>query len=164
MVSNNEQIETLHFVNRAGKITRRIVGFHTNTAEPTMSPASTGVVAIRIAVDGIGNIFSIYGLGDLGSYQLNHDSEEFLIYRFTADGKYVNKFVQTMNSCGIAVDDQSRTYISEHSSINIYTDRGELVSTIGKLDQINAFALDKDNNVYAVLGDTVIKRPAIIQK
>ena len=161
MISNNEQIETLHFVDRAGKITRRIPGFHTNTAEPTMSPASTGVVAIRVAVDGAGNIFSVYALGDIGSYQLNHNSEEFLIYRFTSDGKYVNKFVQTMDSCGIAVDNQSRIYISDHGSISVYTDRGELVSTIGDLNQINAFALDKSNNVYAVLGNVVVKRPAI---
>lgn len=161
MISNNEQIETLHFVDRSGKVTRRIPGFHTNTAEPTMSPAVTGVLAIRAAVDGSGNIFSIYALGDIGSYQLNHNSDEFLIYRFTPDGKYVNKFVPTMDSCGIAVDNQSRVYISDHGSISVYTDRGELVSTIGDLSQINAFALDKSNNIYVILGNEVVKRPAI---
>jgi hypothetical protein len=164
MVSNNEEIETLHFVNRAGKVTQRIVGFHTEPADPTMSPSSTGVVAIRIAVDGVGNIFSVYALGDLGSYELNHNSEEFLIYRFTPQGKYVNKFVPTMKSCGIAVDDQSRIYISDDNAINIYNARGEFVSAVTDLNRISSFALDKGNNVYALLGDTVVKRAALARE
>ncbi len=161
LVSNDDQIETLFFVNKNKKVTRRIKGFHTETADAAMSPYETGLAAIRIAVDGANNIYSIYALGDLGSYQLSYNPEDFMIFRFTPEGKYVNKFVQTMNSCGIEVDNQSRIYISEDKSISIYSNTGESLAAIDNLSGIDAFALDKQNNVYVVDDDRVIKRAAV---
>jgi len=161
IVSNNGEIETLLFVNQAGKITRRLNGFHTETADAALSPHETGLAAIRLAVDGAGNIFSVYAFGDLGSYQLNYNPEELMIFRFTPEGKYVNKFVRSMNSCGIVVDNQSRIYVSDNSSINVYSNTGEQVATVPKVGRINSFALDKQNNVYFISDDYVYKRPAV---
>ncbi len=161
-VSNNDSIETLVYFNQAGKVTRRIKGFHTNTADAALSPAETGVVAIRIAVDGAGNIFSVYAFGDLGSYQLSYNTEELMIFRFTPEGKYVNKFVETMSSCGIEVDDQSRIYLTDGQDVlNVYSNTGQLIGSVWGVGATPAFALDKANNVYAIKDDKVIKRPAI---
>lgn len=161
IVSTNDEIETLVFVNKAGKVTRRINGFHTETADAVLSPRETGLAAIRLAADGAGNIYSVYAFGDLGSYDLNYDSEDLMIFRFTPEAGYVNKFVQSMNSCGIELDNQSRIYISDENSINIYTNNGELVSTVPDLGGIDAFALDGQNNIYVLADDKVIKRPAV---
>lgn len=161
LISNNDEIETLIFVNKARKPVRRINGFHTDTADAVLSPRETGLAAIRVAVDGAGNIFSVYAFGDLGSYQLSYNAEDLMIFRFTPDGKYVNKFVQSMASCGIAVDNQSRVYITGPNSINIYSNTGQPVTAIAGLDRVAAFALDKENNVYAVVDNTVVKRPAV---
>jgi len=158
---NGGESEYLVQVTDAGKTVRRINGFHSEAADAQMSPYETGLAAIRLAVDGAGNIFSIYALGDLGSYQLSYNEEDFMIYRFTPEAKYVNKFVRTMKSCGIAVDSQSRIYISDDNSILVYSASGESVSVILGLPGIDAFALDKKNNIYVLIDDRVIKRLAI---
>ena len=157
----DDQIETLAYLNRNGKVTRRVEGFHTNTADAALSPRATGLAAIRLATDGAGNIFSVYAFGDLGSYQLSYDTQDLVIFRFTPDGKYVDKFVQTMNSCGIAIDNQSRVYISDEDQLKIYTSSGDPVATVPDLRDINAFALDRENNIYVLGDDKVVKRPAI---
>ena len=161
MVAVNDDFETLIFMNRNEKVTRRIEGFHTETAAAALSPRETGLAAIRLATDGAGNIFSVYAFGDLGSYQLSYDTEDLVMLRFTPEGKYVNKFVQTMNSCGIALDNQSRIYISDEEQIKIYTNNGALVETVSDLGSIDAFALDKENNIYVLSDDKIVKRPAI---
>jgi hypothetical protein len=158
---NGGESEYIVQVTDAGKTVRRVDAFHSNAADASMSPYAVGLAAIRLAVDGAGNIFSIYALGDLGSYQLSYNSEDFQIFRFTPEGKYVNKFVRTMNSVGIAVDNQSRVYISDDDSIIVYNAAGEAVGTILGLRGIAAFALDKENFVYVLINDRVIKRPAI---
>lgn len=161
IISINDEIETLIFVNKAGKVTRRINGFHTEAADAALSPRDTGLQAIRLAVDGAGNIYSVYAFGDLGSYQLSYNAEDLLIFRFTAEGKYINKFVQSMNSCGIEVDNQSRIYVTERDSINIYKNNGDAVTSVSGFNRIDAFSLDKENNIYVLGDDQVIKRPAV---
>lgn len=160
-ISNNDRIETLFFLSKERKIQRGIKGFHTNAADASMTPPQTGLAAIRIAVDGAGEIFSIYALGDLGSFQLSYDSEGFRIYRFSAEGKYLNKFVETIYSVGIETDNQSRVYISTRDAIEIYSNEGEKLSTVSNLSRLDAFALDDQNNIYILGGDRVVKRAGI---
>jgi hypothetical protein len=161
MISDNDEIETLLFANKAGKITKRIEGFHTDAADAAVSPKETALAAIRLAVDGAGNIFSVYAFGDLGNYSLDYNREDLVILRFSPEGKFVNKFAQSMQSCGIAVDNQSRIYVSNGAGIETYSKNGEALSGIDGLGDIRAFALDKDNNTYFLQKDTVIKRAAI---
>jgi hypothetical protein len=66
-----------------------------------------------------------------------------------------------VNSCGIAVDNQSRIYVSDNSSINVYSNTGEQVSTVPDVGRINSFALDKQNNVYFISDHYVYKRAAV---
>jgi hypothetical protein len=71
------------------------------------------------------NIFSVYAFGDLGSHQNSYNTEKLMLFRFSPEGKYVNKFVQSLNFCGIEIDNQSRIYVSDNDSINIYLNTGE---------------------------------------
>jgi hypothetical protein len=159
-IVNDGKIETLYHISQTGKTLQKIAGFHTKTADAVISPQETGVEAIRLTVDGTGNIFSVYAFGDLGSYQLSYNAEDLMIFRFSPEGRYVNKFAQSMNSCGIEVDNLSRIYVSDINSIGIYSTTGGLVGMIPGLGKIDAFALDKQNNVYIVKDNLVIKRPA----
>jgi hypothetical protein len=84
-----------------------------------------------------------------------------MIFRSTPEGKYVNKFVLTMNSCGIEVDNQSPIYISDNNLINVFSNLGGQLSTVSNLPRIDAFALDQQNNIYILSDDKVIKRPAV---
>lgn len=161
LISVDDNIETLTFLSKSGQVIRNIKGFHTETADAALSPHETGLAAIRVAVDGAGNIFSVYAFGDLGSYQLSYNTEELMIFRFTPQVKYVNKFVQSMNSCGIEVDNQSRIYISDDDSIKVYSNLGEQVGAVSGVGNADAFALDKQNFIYILRDDRVIKRPAI---
>jgi len=161
LMVDKEDTDELIFVNKNLKAMKRIDSFVTDASDAAMSPRQTGLSAIRIAVDGPGNIYAIYAFGDLGSYQISYNAEELLIFRFTSDGKFTNKFVQTMESCGIATDNQGRVYISNRDSINAYTNMGEAAGSIFDLKSIQAFTLDKENNVYAVLDDQVVKRPSL---
>lgn len=171
-VTSNGQIETLIYINKDGRATRRLRGFVTDAGHAALSPMDTGLAAIRIAVDGTGNIFSVYAFGDIGNYSMSFNKEELMIFRFTPEGKFVNKFVESMNSCGIEVDSKGRIYVSEGTALHTYTSTGEPAgtiemgshSTIVSMDassHINAFALDKANNVYLIRNDKVIKRAAI---
>jgi hypothetical protein len=84
-----------------------------------------------------------------------------LIFRFTPEGKYVDRFVQSMNSCGIEIDNQSRIYVSDQSSINVYSNSGAPLSLVPNLRGIDSFALDQQNNIYVLSDDGVFKRPAV---
>ncbi len=161
VVTSNDDIETLRFLNRGGQMTKRIVGFHTKAADSALSPRGTGIAAIRLAVDGAGSIFSVYAFGSLRAFSLLVQRRRLTILRFSPDGKYVNKFVQTMNSCGIEVDNQGRIYISEGSNINISKNNGELVVSVTGDGRITSFALDKANNIYLLRDDKVVKRTSI---
>ncbi len=158
---NNGETEYLMQINEAGKSSRRVNSFHSNAADASMSPFATGLAAIRMAVDGAGNVYSIYALGDIGSYQLSYNEEDFRIFRFTPEGKYVDKFAQTMNSCCIALDNQSRIYVSDNKLIIMFNRNGEQVFNFYADGNVDSFALDKDNNIYILNDDKVIKRPAI---
>lgn len=158
---NNGEIEYFVQVDETGKSPRRVNSFHSNAADASMSPSSTGLAAIRFAVDGAGSIYSIYALGDIGSYQLSYNEEDFRIFWFTPEGKYVDKFAQTMNSCCIVLDNQSRIYVSDNKLIIVFSKNGEQVSNFYADGNIDSFALDQENNIYILNDDKVIKRPAI---
>jgi sugar lactone lactonase YvrE len=161
MVSHSDATETLSFLDQNGRITRRLSSFHSDASDAQMSPHETGLAAIRIAVDGAGNIFSVYAFGALGSYELSYADEDMKIFRFAPSGKYVDKFGFSMSSCGIAVDDQSRIYITEGDMIRVFRNNGDFVNDIIGLNSIDAFALDAENNLYALLDDVVVKRPPV---
>jgi hypothetical protein len=159
-IINFGNIEVLEHLTREGKTLRRVKGFHSEAAQAAISPYSTGIASIRLAVDGAGNIFSVFALADLGTYQISFDPDDFQILRFTPEGKYVNKFYQTMNSRGIAVDSQSRIYISDRDKIIVLSSKdGTRLGITSSFGSIRSFALDKQDFIYVVTSDNrVIKR------
>jgi len=66
LVPADDDIETLIYTNRAGRVTRRVRGFHTETADASMSPHEVGLAAIRLAVDGAGNLY----VADTGNHRV----------------------------------------------------------------------------------------------
>ena len=115
-----------------------------------------GAQALRLV--GLQRDLAAVAFGDLGSYQLSYDGEDLMIFRFTPEGRYVDKFVQTMNSCGIALDNQSRVYISDNDSIKVFSATGEPVASVPELRFVDAFALDgeKAEDVAAGVSGYVI--------
>jgi len=161
MISDDDRLETLIYVNKAGKITKRVQGFHTNAAEADPSPQETAIELVRMTTDAKDNIYSIYALGDGGTFTLSYDDEDMKILQFTPDAKFVSKIAQSINSCGIAVDSKGRIYVSDRALINVYSAAGDQVGSVTGFGNVTAFALDKDDNLYVLSNDTVVKRPAV---
>ncbi len=160
MIADNDRLETLLYVNKAGNITKRVNGFHTHAAEADPSPQETAIELIRMTTDAKDNIYSIYALGDGGTFTLSYDDEDMKILQFTPDAKFVAKFAQSINSCGIAVNSKGRIYVSEGAMINIYSNTGEQLDVISGLGNVTSFALDQDDYVYVLSNNTIVKRSA----
>lgn len=161
MIADNDRLETLIYVNKAGKITRRVNGFHTNAAEADPSPQETAIELIRMTTDNKDNIYSIYAFDDGGTFTLSYDDEDMNILQFKPDATFVGKIAKSLNSCGIAVDSKGRIYVSDGGLLDVYSNTGEQVRVITGLGNITSFALGSDDSVYVLSDDTVIKRPAI---
>jgi len=160
-VASNERTETLLFINNAGKVTKRISGFHSHAFNDPISPTATAVSAIRLAVNNKGEIYSVYALGSLGSYQISSNNDELMIASFTPGGTFVSKLAKSMNSCGIATDSKGRIYVSNDSAIDVYSAAGEYITGFPNVGRARAFAFDAQNNIYIVADDNVIKRTAV---
>lgn len=114
---------------------------------------------IKIAVDGKGDIFSVYALGSLeGTFDYN--DEDLMTFHFARDGKFVNKFAAGLMPHAIATDNQSRVYILDSSQIVVYSSSGESVG-VKVTGFANAFALDDQNNIYTVSNETVRKLKSV---
>jgi DNA-binding beta-propeller fold protein YncE len=110
-------------------------------------------VTIRVAVDGLGNI---YALGQLAE----------AVFHFSPDGDYVNRFGSGGDEKGqfraagaIAVDNQSRVYVSDIKGIQVFAGDGRYLSTINPPSNAYAFgmAFDDDNFLYLVSNNKVYK-------
>lgn len=160
-VSSDDQIETLRFINKLNRQLRSLEAFHTDASDQPIAPVEIGLASIRIAVDGAGNIFSVYALGDLGSYSVSMNSANLQIFRFSPEGKFTDKFAQSQHSVGIALDSQSRVYVSDRTTVSLHTKDGNPLGAATTVKGIRAFALDRQNNLYIVHENRVIKRAAI---
>jgi DNA-binding beta-propeller fold protein YncE len=136
-----------------------IIVFDRNGAAVTvLQEAISGVtgdteVTIKVATDGVGNIFA---LGQL--------SES--IFHFSPDGDYVNRIGSGGDEAGqfkaagdIAVDNQSRIYVSDISGIQVFAPDGRYLSTFDTPTRAYAYGLafDDDNFLYLVSNNTVYK-------
>jgi len=99
---------------REGKVVKTIPGF---ISSMTNSPAFD----TKLAVDGLGNIFAL---------------TSSTIYKFTADGKYENKFGSRGTAPGqfrspqaIAIDNQSRIYIADSAGVLVFASDGRYLDT-----------------------------------
>jgi hypothetical protein len=122
------------------------------------------VEALRVAVDGTGNIFALYALGGVNGEHW-YDDEDLAVFRFSPEGKYVNRFGggghepgQFGVPSGIAVDNQSRVYVCEtFNKIHVYTADGRYLQTLKAPHSVEAMAFDSQNNLYVAGSHKVSK-------
>ena len=160
-IVNFDEIEVLVQMNRAGKVLKRTRGFLSEIAEPSVNPYETAIASIRVAVDGAGNLYSVFAFGDLGSYSASMDTDDFQIFRFGPDGRYINRFYKNYETTGIVADTRGRVYVSERNSILAIAPDGTLQGFAKNVPSVSSFNLDKDGYIYIVTRNEVIKRAPI---
>ncbi|MET0754106.1 MAG: hypothetical protein ABWZ66_12060 [Pyrinomonadaceae bacterium] len=149
---NEEIVQT-----KGRTVVRRFPAIHTKAAE-TEIPTQ----GIRIAIDGKGDIYAVYAIGDIyGSFSYN--DEDLMTFHFTPQGKFVNKFAAGRMPSAILVDNQSRIYILDSNvankvSIVVFSDTGSELKQIPlEAFSTRSMAIDKQNNLYVISGDTIQK-------
>ncbi|MBA2494718.1 MAG: hypothetical protein H0V31_08490 [Acidobacteria bacterium] len=160
--SETKGSEEIVQTDKGKRVIRRFVGIHSNAAE-TQIPTQ----AVRIAVDGKGDIYSVYALGDVyGGFQTNE--EDLMTFHFTANGKFVNKFAAGLVPAAILIDNQSRIYLLNSrvigdAKIVVFSNTGNEIKTINfdKFEFIQTLTLDKQNNLYVISGEKIRKLKAI---
>jgi ribosomal protein L7/L12 len=110
-----------------------------------------------IAVDGIGNIYL------LGSFNN-------LAFIYNRDGKYQNKFGGDGEGPGtfqavaaIAVDNQSRIYVSDFDGIQVFDQNGRYLNTFSASNGVRAMAFDLSGNLVTVDYQQLVTRYQINQ-
>jgi hypothetical protein len=115
-------------------------------------------LTIEPAMDGLGNIFL-----------LNHD--DYAVYKFTPDGKFVNKFGSVGTGIGqfdvwaqhIAIDNQSRVYITDFSGIKVFDSNGAFLESMSDrpFGAILEMRISEKNEIYLVGGSSKIYKLAL---
>ena len=143
------------FVQVKGKtITNRLDGILTKAAD-----AKILTQGIKIAVDGKGDIFSVYALASLAG-TFDYNDEDLMTFHFAPNGKFVNKFAAGLMPQAIATDNQSRVYVLDTNQIVVYLSSGASVG-VKVTGFADAFTLDAQNNVYTISNETVRKLKSI---
>jgi DNA-binding beta-propeller fold protein YncE/DNA-directed RNA polymerase subunit RPC12/RpoP len=155
-VSENGENEDI--VQTKGRtVVRRFPSIHTKAAE-TQIPTQ----GIRLAVDGKGDIYTVYAIGDIyGTF--NYNDEDLMTFHFTPQGKFVNKFAAVRMPSAILVDNQSRIYILDKNTANnaaiiVFSNTGSELKRI-PLESFSprSMAIDRENNLYIINGETIQK-------
>ena len=143
------------FVQVKGKtITNRLDGILTKAAD-----AKILTQGIKIAVDGKGDIFSVFALASLAG-TFDYNDEDLMTFHFAPNGKFVNKFAAGLMPQAIATDNQSRVYVLDTNQIVVYSSSGASVG-VKVTGFADAFTLDAQNNVYTISNETVRKLKSI---
>jgi sugar lactone lactonase YvrE len=109
--------------------------------------------SMRVAADGQGEIFVVGSFAEA-------------VFRYSANGEYQNRFGGAGDEAGqfraigaIAIDNQSRIYVSDIQGIQVFDVDGRYLETIDPPDFAYAYGLafDDDNRLYVVGNDTVYK-------
>lgn len=98
----------------------------------------------KVAVDGSGNIFAL-------------EDHQQSIFKFTADGKYINRFGGKGKEAGqlssprnIAVDGQGRVYVSDVGrGIQVFDGNGRYIDSFGAREVIFGIAINDRNEIFA---------------
>jgi DNA-directed RNA polymerase subunit RPC12/RpoP len=122
------------------------------------------VDAMRVAVDGTGDIYALYALGGVNGEHW-YDDGDLAVFKFAPEGKYVTRFGggghepgQFGVPSGIAVDNLSRVYVCEpFDKIHVYTADGRYLQTLKAPHGINAMTFDAQNNLYVAGSHKVSK-------
>jgi len=133
--------DLVHF-DANGKVTQVIQG---------IISGQTGSLALDnfLAVDGLGNVYILSG----GA-----------IYRFSPEGKFVNKFGSVGSGRGqfqspqsIAVDNQGRVYVGDSRQVLVFGGDGHFIESFPTAEFVSSLAFDNQNNLWIVARQTVAK-------
>lgn len=159
IVSAKGRDDELVKMDGTGRAVKRVHRFVSSLLDKQVS-----VDAMRVAADGLGNIYAVYALGDVYGEHW-YDSEDLAIFKFSPDGKYITRFGSQGREAGqyqmpnaIAVDNQSRVYIGDSSNgVHVYAADGRHLETIKTPVWVRGMALDNRNNLY-VVGSNQVSR------
>ncbi|MDQ2746083.1 MAG: hypothetical protein M3T96_02360, partial [Acidobacteriota bacterium] len=138
------------FVQIKGRTFVKFAGIHSRAADARIPAAG-----IKIAVDGTGDIFSVYAIMSQEG-ESEYNEEDLMTFHFSPSGKFVNKFAANLMTEAILIDNQSRVYLLDSNQIVVYSSIGESVG-VKVTNFANAFAIDAQNNIYTVSSDVVRK-------
>ena len=159
IVSGNAENDELIVLDAKGKTIKRVEKFISAQLENQIP-----VEAVKVAVDGVGNIFGVYAIGSVyGGH--SYDNGDLAVFRFTSDGKYVNRFGGGGNAPGqfdlpnaIAVDGQSRVYVCNLTKgISVFTADGRYIETLKTPFWVQGMAFDTAGDLL-VVGDNKVSR------
>lgn len=159
IVSGKGEDDELVVLDAKGKATKRVHQFISSQLDKQIP-----VEAVKVAVDGVGNVFGIYALGSIYGEHY-YDNEDLAVFRFTADGRYVNRFSGGGHDPGqfdspnaIAVDSQSNVYVCDLTQgIHVFAADGRYLKTIATPFWAQGMAFDAAGNLF-VVGDNKVTK------
>ena len=106
---------------------------------------------LRVAVDGLGNIYA------LGTFTNS-------VFKFTPDGRYVNRFGgrgdqpgQFRSPQSIAVDNQGRVYVSDFKGVQVFDTNGRYVDVFKPAPIAFGMVFDQNNQLHVAARTQVLK-------
>ena len=118
---------------------------------PVSAQTESAELELRVAADGLSNIFALSTFSNA-------------VFRFTPEGKFVNRFGSSGNQPGqftapsaIAVDGKGRVYVGDFKGIQVFDANGTYINLI-KLDgNASGIAFNDQNELFVVARNRVIK-------
>jgi DNA-directed RNA polymerase subunit RPC12/RpoP len=145
--------EVLLRLDTNGKVLAR---YPNPVTDQSKRPASA--LTLEPAMDGLGNIFLL-------------NKDDYAIYKYTPDGKYVNRFGSVGKGTGqfdtwaqhIAIDNQSRVYVTDFSGIKVFDYNGAYIESMSdrSIKGIQEMRINDKNEIYVVAGSSMIYKLAL---
>ena len=146
--------EVLLHLDANGKVLARVP----NPVSDQSPKRPADALTLDPAMDGLGNIFLL-------------NTDDYAIYVFTPDGKYVNKFGSVGTGTGqfdtwaqhIAIDNQSRVYVTDFSGIKVFDAHGAYLESMSdrSIIGIQEMRINDKNEIYLVAGKSMIYKLAL---
>jgi streptogramin lyase len=131
---NRDDIVRLDAAGRTIKTIQKAISAQTDRSE----------LNTRVAVDGLGNIYALGTFNDA-------------VFKFTADGRYVNRFGSDGDEPGqfrapsaIAVDGQGRVFVSDSKGIQMFDSEGRYVGVIRVGGAASGMVFNDANELFVV--------------
>ncbi len=106
---------------------------------------------MRVVVDGLGNIYA------LGTFTNS-------VFKFTPDGRYVNRFGgrgdqpgQFRSPQSIAVDNQGRVYVSDFKGVQVFDTNGRYIDVFKPAPIAFGMVFDQNNQLHVAARTQVLK-------